>query len=52
MNSTHLENMSLHDCSRKPSSDVDDREKGWCDQSDNGNMGDVRETDLSEWNNM
>jgi hypothetical protein len=36
----------------KSSCDVDDHEKGWCDHSNNGNVGDVTETDLSEWNDI
>jgi hypothetical protein len=52
MNSIHLENMTLYDDSDESSCDVDDHEKGWCDHSDDGNMGDVRETDLSQWNDV
>ena len=48
----HFDNMSLHDCSDKSSCDVNEHEQGWCDLSNDGNMGDVRETDLSDWNDI
>jgi hypothetical protein len=54
MDSIHLENknLHLHGCNNESSCDVDDHEKGWCDHSDDGNVGDVRETDPSEWNDI